>query len=114
VYNITAPDGRTCTYSSKTGPSWEGDRFNIDERVHITEVTNTLGFDDTKCIRFNCPSGVPNNNDVYEYTVQAIVTFNSDKQMTVSGRVVVMNDSVAIVSRLQELLYASIASAWQT
>ena len=114
VYNITAPGGRTCTYSSKTGPSWEGDRFNIDERVHITEVTNTLGFDDTKCIRFNCPSSVPNNNNVYEYTVQAIVTFNSDKQMTVSGRVVVMNDSVAIVSRLQEFLYASIASAWQT
>lgn len=114
VYNITAPSGRTCTYSSKTGPSWEGDRFNIDERVHITEVTNTLGFDDTKCIRFNCPSGVPNNNNVYEYTVQAIVTFNSDKQMTVSGRVVVMNDSVAIVSRLQEFLYATISNAWQT
>jgi translation initiation factor 6 (eIF-6) len=34
--------------------------------------------------------------------------------MTVSGNVIVMNDSVAIVSRLQELLYASIANAWQT
>jgi len=32
--------------------------------------------------------------------------------MTVDGRVVVMNDSVAIVSRLQELLYAAIAGAW--
>ena len=114
VYRVTAPDGRTCTYSSKTGPSWEGDRYNIDERIYITEVKTALGFDDTYCIRFNCPSGVPNNNNVYQYDVQVIVTFNSDKQMTVDGRVVVMNDSVAIVSRLQELLYAAIAGAWQT
>ena len=113
VYRITAPDGRTCTYSSKTGPSWEGDRFNIDERVHITEVRSALGISDTYCVRFNCPSGIPNNNDIYQYTVEAIVTFNSDKQMTVNGRVMLMNDSVAIVSTLQTLLYSGIANTWQ-
>ena len=113
VYTISAPSGRYCTYSNKIGGSWEGDRFNIDERVFINENINTLGFDDTPCVRFNCPSGVPNNNDIFEYTVTAVVTFNSDKQMSVSGRVVVMNDTSPIVSRLQELLYEGIANTWQ-
>lgn len=114
VYNISEPNGRTCNYSSKIGPSWEGDRFNIDERLYITEVKEPLGLDNTYCVRFNCPTGVPNNNDIYEYTIQAIITFNSDKQLTVSGKVIIMNDSTAIVSRLQELLYESIGNSWET
>jgi len=100
IYTITAPNGRSCTYSTKIGPSWEGDRFNIDDRVFINENTNTIGFNETPCIRFNCPDGIPSNNDVFEYTVTALVTFNSDKQMSVTGKVIVMNDTSPVVSRL--------------
>ena len=113
LYTVTASGGRTGTYSSTTGPSWEGSSFNIDDRVNLQEQTSTLGIGNTKCIRVNCPNGVPNNSNVYEYTVQAVVTFVSDKQMTVSGRFVVMNDTVAIVSRLQQFLYGAISDRWQ-
>ena len=114
VYTVTAPGGRTGVYSSTTGPDWPGDVFNIDDRVNLQENTNGLGIGNTSCVRVNCPNGVPNNSNTYEYTVSALVTFNSDKQMSVSGKFVVMNDTVAIVSRLQEFTYAAIADRWES
>lgn len=113
VYTITAPSGRTGTYSTSTGPSWEGESFNIDDRLNIQAVNNSIGMGGTSCIRVSCPDGIPNGSETYEYTLQVVVTFKSDKQMTINGRIVLMNDTIAIVSRLQEFLYKAISDRWE-
>jgi hypothetical protein len=44
-----------------------------------------------------------------------VVTFISDKQLIVSGKVVVMNDTQAIITGLgQPVMYTAIANRWQS
>ena len=113
TYTVTSGN-RTATYSTRTGASWEGERYNIDEHVNIQECAQQLGIANTPCIRINCPDGMPSDATVYEYNVTAVVEFNSNKELTVTTKVLVLNDSIPIVSALQENIYASISSAWNT
>lgn len=113
TYTIT--DGnRTVTYNTRTGASWDGNRYTIDEHVNVQENEETLGINNTRCIRINCPDGMPSDDSVFEYTVTATIEFNSNKQMTATKKVLVMNDSVPIVSALQTNIYAAISDAWNT
>lgn len=112
TYEITTENGRTATYSTKIGPSWSGERYNIDTRINIQENTNTLGINNTPCIRVNCPDGVPNDESIYEYNLTITVEFNSDKEVSTTARILVLNDSTPIVSALQEYMYAAIADRW--
>jgi len=91
---------RSVTYNTRTGASWDGDRYNLDERVNVQENTQTLGLNNTPCIRVNCPDGIPSDDSVYEYTVTATIEFASNKEMTATKTILVMADSIPIVSSL--------------
>ena len=67
----------------------------------------------TPCVKLNCIS-VPNNSDIFDYTISAVVTFISDKQMTASSTINVMNDSIPIVNSLNSNLYIPIQNSWAT
>lgn len=112
TYTVTANNNRQGIYSTKTGPGWEGSQFNIDDRVNIQECTQLLGLSDTPCIKVGCPNGVPANNDIFEYNITATVLYNSDREDTVTAKVLVMSDSTPIVSALQPFLYQPIATRW--
>ena len=105
---------RSITYNTRTGASWDGDRYNLDERVNVQENTQTLGLNNTPCIRVNCPDGIPSDDSVYEYTVTATIEFASNKEMTATKTILVMADSIPIVSSLQTHIYSTIANAWNT
>lgn len=110
----TVSDGtRSAVYSTLTGPAWQGDSYNIDARINVQETAQALGIDNTSCIRVNCGS-IPNDDTVYQYTVTAVVEFESNLQMTATKKILVMDDSTPIVTSLQTYLYESIANAWYT
>ena len=113
TYSVTNGT-RTAVYSTRTGPNWDGDRYNIDERINVQEVQSALGIGNTRCVRINCPDGIPNDDSIYEYTITATVEFESNRQMTATKNVVVMQDNIPIVSSLQTYLYAAVADAWNT
>jgi len=50
----------------------------------------------TKCIKATAMS-VPYNDDIYEYTITAVIEFLSNKRMTATRKILVMNDSTAVV-----------------
>jgi hypothetical protein len=67
----------------------------------------------TKCIKATA-MGVPYDNTIYEYTVTAVIEFTSNKRMTATRRILVMNDGVAVVSVMQEHIYSAFSTAWNT
>ena len=107
-YIISNQQNQSCTYSTVTGKSWNGEIFNLDEHLQISLPT----VEDQSIIVY--ASNVPNDNTIYEYTVTTKVTFKSDKQMIITNKIIVMNDSSYIVTPQQEVLYNAISQVWST
>jgi hypothetical protein len=59
----------------------------------------------TPGIVVGCSDDFPTDLSIYEYGVSVEVTFKSNKKMSTTGRVIVMDDGIAIVTPLQEFLY---------
>ena len=112
VYTITNGE-YTTTYSSTAGPTWSGDLYNVGDRLSIQENTQPLGMSNTKCIKATAMS-VPYNDDIYEYTITAVIEFLSNKRMTATRKILVMNDSTAVVISTQKNLYAAFQNSWQS
>lgn len=112
VYTITNGE-YTTTYSSTAGPTWSGDVYNVGDHLNVQESTQTLGMGNTKCIKAT-GMAIPYDDTIYEYTVTAVIEFESNKRMTATKKILVMKDNAAIVSVMQEHIYSAFASAWNT
>lgn len=110
-YTVTNESQNTCTYSTLLGPSWSNESFNIDANLNIEENRNPLGISNTSCLRFTAQS-VPQNDDICEYNITAKVIFKSDKYLTTTAKLLVMEDADPVVTSLQEHMYAAIAARW--
>lgn len=65
-----------------------------------------------KGLTISCPSGVPTNDDIFTYKVEAVVNFVSGLSMTVHYNITVMND-IDIVSSVQSSMYNAINNRWK-
>lgn len=64
----------------------------------------------TSGIVVGCSDDFPTDLSIYEYNINAEVTFKSNKKMSAGGRVIIMDDAIAIVTPLQEFLYDTVCN----
>ena len=87
-----------------TSPKFDNFASWMDTRLSLAVGTNG--------VVVGCPAGVPADDTIYTYPIQVSVRFNSNKVVTITHNVLIMDDSRSIVSSIQVPLYNAINNRW--
>ena len=110
-YNLAIDDSSFSydTTSNVTTEAWMD--LNLLVSASIWSNPNTTIRKGTKAIRLSCPSGIPIDRTIINYTLTAQLIFKSRKVINVTTKVVLMRDPVVVTS-IQGSLWSAINTRW--
>lgn len=96
-------DNNVVQYNKKTGGN------NFQSWIQTLELG--IGQKGLLC---TWPGALPTNDEIEYYTIQATITFMSNKQVTVSKQLIVMQDNQAIITSINTVVYGVLSNSWNT
>lgn len=97
------------TMSNNVSESWTD--LNLLVSPSVWSNPNTSITKGTKTIRISCPSGVPQDDEILLYQLQAQLIFKSRKIMNVQVVLSVMKDDV-IIRAIQSVMWDAVNTRW--